>query len=332
MKLTKKRVEELALPEKGQRLIWDDDLPCFGVRLTSGSRTYVVQARVNGTARRVSLGSHGKITLDQAKKKAKETLASMLNGTDPVEEKKRAEVFAKTLRQIADDYLKDRKHLKANSREDINRHVDVNFSAWAKRPAMEITRDKVAVRFREISDRSLAQANQAFRILRALLNYARGAYRPGEKTIFVENPVDVLSDAKLWNHIRPKSGRIPTDKIGTAWAFVESLREAPEQTTVGRTAADIIGFLLFTGCRWSEAAELTWSNVNAEESWWRLEDPKNRQPVTFPLSGLARAILEGRPRTSDYVFPSRSGDGHIADVRDTLAKVASLRRGADNAA
>ena len=69
----------------------------------------------------------------------------------------------------------------------------------ANRPIIEITRDRIATKFRELSDRSHAQSNQAFRILRALLNFARAAYRPDNKPMLIENPVDILSQTKVWN-------------------------------------------------------------------------------------------------------------------------------------
>jgi len=323
MKLTKKIVEALPFPTVGQTLIWDDEIPLFGLRISAGKKTYIVQGRVRGqgTLRRVSLGEHGIITLQQARQKARKALSDMGEGKDPIEEKKRGEAYALTLRDIADKYLEDRIELKQSSRADIEKHLNKSFHDWAKRPAVEITRDKIAKRFTQLTDKSPAQANQAFRILRALLNYARGAYHHGGMPVIIENPVSVLSETKRWNTIRPRSGRIPTDKIGAAWNVLKSLREAPEQTVVGQTLADAVNFLLLTGARWSEMATLTWSQVNLEDPSWSLPDPKNRQPVTFPLSNVAVKILKARPKDGNYIFPSRIADGHIVDARSVMNKI-----------
>lgn len=328
MKLTKNVIEKLALPESGQLLIWDDEITGFGLRLTPSKKTYIVQGRVYdaagiGISRRLSLGEHGIITLQQARKKAQKELSSMLEGKDPIAEKKRAEAYALTLNDIKDKYLEDRRELKESSRADIEKHISKSFSDWVNRPAVEITRDKVAKRFTQLTDKSPAQANQAFRILRALLNYARAAYHHDGQAVIIENPVSVLSETKRWNTIRPRSGRIPTNKIGAVWNVLKALREDPAQTVVGQTLADAVSFLLLTGARWSEMSNLEWDCVNLNDLSWQLPDPKNRNPVTFPLSDIAGKILDARSQKSRYVFPSRLGSGHIVDARSVLDKVSA---------
>ncbi|OPL16336.1 MAG: hypothetical protein AVO38_08280 [delta proteobacterium ML8_D] len=322
MKLTKAEIESAKLPEKGQKILWDSELKGLGVRLTPGTRTYIVQARVNGKSRRVSLGRHGVITLQQARKKAQKELVKMLEGKDPVIEKKRAEAYSLTLREITNDYLNDRRNMKASSKKDVLKHLHRAFSSWADKPAIEITRDKVKTRFRELTDRGPAQANQAFRNLRAILNYARAAYRPDDKPILVENPVSVLSDTTLWNRVKPRSGRIPTEKIGIAWNTLQDIRKSPGETVIAHTAADLLSCLLLSGARWGEMSSLTWEQVNLEDGWWFLPDPKNRNPVTFPLSQVAVEILKKRlNKNQKYIFPERSGPGHIKEARRTFEKV-----------
>ncbi len=321
MKLTKKIIEDSNLPSKGQSFLWDSELRGFGVRLTPTGRTYIAQSRVNGKSRRVSLGRHGVITTQQARKKAKNELSAMADGVDPVVEKKRTEAYSMTLREITKSYLKDRRDLKESSRADILKHLNKAFSPWADKPASEITRDKVATLFRELTERGPAQANQAFRVLRAILNYARAAYRPNGEPILIENPVQILSDAKLWNRVRPRSSRIPTENVGTAWNVLQGLRESPGETIITHTLADAVSFLLLSGARWSEMSSLTWDRVNVNERWWSIPDPKNRVPVTFPLSGQACVILAGRQNSSKYVFPARSGSGHIHDARGIFEKI-----------
>jgi len=326
MKFTKSIIDELKLPDNGQILLWDDEVTGFGIRLTASKKTYIYQGRVydesgKGTSRRLSLGELGILTLQEARKRAQIELAKLLKGNDPILAKKRAEANAVTLDEVKEEYLKNRRELKATSRADIERHLNTSFSDWKNRPAVDITREKVAKRFTELSDKSPAQANQAFRVLRALLNYARAAYHHDGKSIIIENPVTVLSETKRWNTVRPRSGRIPTDKIGADWNVLKALRNDPAQTVIGKTMADAVSFLLLTGARWSEMANLELMQTNLEEKYWQLLDPKNRNPVIFPLSDIAVDILEARPKKNKYVFPSRVADGHLIDARGVLDKI-----------
>jgi integrase len=90
-------------------------------------------------------------------------------------------------------------------------------------------------------------------------------------------------------------------------------------TKAGKTGADLLAFLILTGCRFNEAAKLTWDRVDLEAGTWYLPDPKNRNAVTFPLSNQAKEILENRPRGNEFVFTGRL-NGHFKDLRDTLLK------------
>jgi integrase len=321
MKLTKDKIEGVLLPKKGQKFVWDSETRGFGLRLTPTTRTYVVQARINGITRRVSLGKHGILTVQEARKKAIRELSKMLDGKDPVIEKKRAVAQSVTLGEVVEAYLSDRRSLKESSKADILKHLNNAFSDWADKPISSITRDMALTRFRELSDKGPAQANQAYRNLRAWFNYAIGAYRADGKPTIAENPVKAISDLKMWNHVKPRSGRIPLDKVGIAWNELQRLRAEPFQTDIGRTLADAVTFLMLTGARFSEMSSLTWEQVNIEEKSWTLPDPKNRTEITFPLSGVTIDILKNRPQDSKFIFPSRTKTGHVGEVRNTMKKI-----------
>lgn len=322
MKLTKSTVESASLPEKGQSFLWDDDLKGFGLRLTPTARTYIVQARVNGATRRVTIGRHGILTVQEARREAIAVLSRMTKGMDPATEKKRLKAESVSLAQVVEQYLKDRSHLKASTRTDIQKHIEGIFADWKDKPVSKLTRDMVLRRFRERSETGPAQTNQAFRYLRSWLNYAAGTFRDDtDEPLLPHNPVKVLSEAKIWNHVRPRSKRIPLDKIGGAWEAIQRLREAPDQTTISRTLADLTAFLMLTGCRIGEAGNLTWDQVNLEDGSWHLPDPKNREPITRPLPTVLVEILQERPRSGDYIFPGRSG-GYVTSVRGPLDAIA----------
>src|SRR5262249_40935869 len=84
-KLTKRFVESLE-PGAVDQVIFDEELPGFGLRLfKSGKRSYVVQYRnAQGRSRRMTLGLHGKITADEARVRAGRIFLAVRDGADPV--------------------------------------------------------------------------------------------------------------------------------------------------------------------------------------------------------------------------------------------------------
>ncbi|WP_366926202.1 Arm DNA-binding domain-containing protein [uncultured Sphingomonas sp.] len=84
-----KRTVEAAEVRVGEYMLWDGDLPGFGVRVSpSGRRSYLVQYRVGCRSRRITLGPHGVLTADRARGMAIEALAEVRAGGDPAGKRK----------------------------------------------------------------------------------------------------------------------------------------------------------------------------------------------------------------------------------------------------
>lgn len=103
-KLTK-RVVDAASPREGDYFIWCDELPGFGLRVfASGKRSYLVQYRAAGRSRRVTIGLHGRLTTEEARKEAMSLLGQVAKGGDPAEEKATRRK-AMTVRELCERYL-----------------------------------------------------------------------------------------------------------------------------------------------------------------------------------------------------------------------------------
>jgi hypothetical protein len=105
-KLTK-RVVDAAEPREKDYVIWDNDLPGFGLRvLVSGKRSYLIQYRSLGRSRRYTIGLHGVWTPDSARREAKVQLGRVAAGDNPAEERQ-LDHNAVTVKELCALYVKD---------------------------------------------------------------------------------------------------------------------------------------------------------------------------------------------------------------------------------
>lgn len=331
MNINTTTIKTLQNPEKGYSLTWDDNLKGFGIRVTSaGSKAYIVQAKVHGKDRRVTLGKVDVLTPKQARDKAKRELVKMGDGRDPVAEKREQRAASITLGEIAEEYQANRRTkeglpLKASTKADIAKHLSGTFADWKSLPVSSITRDMVKKRYLQHCQRSIAQANQSMRILRALINYAAATCRDAkDNPIITDNPVRALSDASMLRAVAARTDKVPLEDVGRWWAAVETMRADPALTTSSRSAADLVALLALTGLRVGEARALRWEDVDLDEGSLILRDTKNRtELLRLPLSAAAVGILESRRADEGFVFPARSDDkGHLTDCRGQLELLA----------
>jgi integrase len=343
VKLTKAYIEKVP-PAAGKydHFHWDTELKGFGLRVTpktrtspKGKKTFIFQGRVGGIkSRRITIGPFPNYTVEQARGRATKLLVNMRDGIDPIAVAKNQAALRVTLREVADAYMSRPGKLKESSKNEVERHLTTTFEAWQDRSIVSITEDECRKRYRYILTKGLrgdrengapAQANQAFSILRALINFASRQYKRVDGTpLILHNPVTALKDD--WVQLRPKTSRIPDSKVGAVWSFMQQARvNAHNRDT--RASIDLVIFLMLTGARIGEASSLEWKNVNLLESWWHIEDPKNSRKIWLPLSDQAVELLKARQDlpesvSSPYVFTSWSG--HIKDPRDTMKRLSAV--------
>ena len=341
-KITKGYVDRVKAGPKDE-LHWDTELKGFGLRVATGGKlTFVVQGRVNGSGKeaRLTIGSYGVFTPDQARDVAREHLRSMRLGIDPRDVKRQDEAAKITLRQVADAYFARPNALKESTKVEMDRHVSKVFEAWENKPIASITPADCRKRYEELATKGLrgkgpapTQAAIAMVTLRTLINWAINEYKQLDgKPIIEHNPVSILK--KDLRPSAPRTRHIDRRSIGKFWNLLTEARLAPKNKDA-LAGIDLVMFLALTGARRNEGAMLTWDRVNIDNDdptncWFFLPDPKNRHPVTIPLSCQAVAIIKSRKPVKDnpYVFASRSKAGHIKDTRAPLEQL-STRIGMD---
>lgn len=332
-KLTKNYVDRI-VPGSTETLYWDTEVKGFGVRVSPrGKVAFIVQGRATGSEAviRLTIGTYGVFTVDQARDEAREHLRSMRMGIDPRDARKADDAMRVTLQQVCDAYVARPGKLKASSRTCIQRHVRTTFEDWRDKPIASITEEDCRLRYRKMLTKGLrgngpapGQANQAFSILGALINYAGRQHRRADGTpIILRNPVVALKDDRV--RLKPRTTRILDTKVGACWAALGDWR-AVSLNRETQAGIDLIRFLLLTGLRLGEASSLRWEQVNLDEGYFHLPDPKNRNPVFMPMSSQAVALLRQRPHVegNPHVFASWSKAGHIMDPRETMARLSKV--------
>ncbi len=90
LKITKRTVDQAA-PEARRFVVWDTELPGFGLRVEpSGTKSFIIRYRAEGGGRNapqryMTIGKSGALTPDEARRKARETLGAVAVGEDPAD-------------------------------------------------------------------------------------------------------------------------------------------------------------------------------------------------------------------------------------------------------
>jgi integrase len=324
-KLTKKFIEsKIQPPEHAQIIYRDSELRGFALRVTKGSMSYVAECRVNGARRRITIGPHGPLTPELARKEAQKLLAMMTTGHDPVlvdAKRKKANV---TLAEVLDKYLASRT-LRPNSVRSFKQVLNRCVGDWLSKPITSITKDMVEARHRELTrvtkqgSSGKAQANVTMERLGILINFAAATYEIDGQSIIQSNPVDRLSHIRAWHKIPRRQTLIPDHKLASWYLAVKSLKNTKIR--------DYLLLLLFTGLRRNEGASLRWIDIDLEGKVLtvRAEIAKNHREHRLPLSNFLHILLSKRKvksGNSSYVFPGRNDGTHMIDSKFVISQVA----------
>lgn len=307
-KLTKQFVEtNIEPPEKGQRFYRDEDILGFAVRVTPKSKSYILEKRVDGVNRRITIGKCDEISLESARNQACMMLGDISQGNDPQTGKRINTLNDITLREVFQKFLEIkpiRKDTQRNYHYAINRH----FNDWLDLPITSITKDMVEKRHHEltVSPNRLGtsghgRANNALKKLSTLINFASDRYGTDEEPLIKANPVSRLSRNRSWHRIHPRQGIIADHKLKQWYRAVGTLQN--------EVARDFMIFLLFTGMRFGETRKLRWCHVDFKNKILVVprELTKSDREHRLPLSEFLVALLKKRyiyRKNSDWVFQS----------------------------
>jgi integrase len=324
-KITKTVVDRFPSPSNEPTFLRDTTLQGFAVKAyPSGSKTFVIEKRINGKVRRITLGSYGELTVEQARREAQKMLGRIAQGIDPIAEKERKAVLSTTLWQAFQEFKKARKHLNARTLYDYELVIKSKLGDWKDKPLANITRKMISVRHQELGAKgSKNYADLTMRTLRSIVNFAQARYTDDDGyPLIKDNPVTVLTSTRAWHPKKRRQTVIKRHQLPAWFEAVYDLKK-PENQESFHIVADFLLVLLFTGLRRQEAAQLLWKNVDLKDQTLLIPDPKNHEPLTLPLSDFLIDLLTKRKElaVNGYVFPGRDGEGYLIEPKRQIQKV-----------
>lgn len=327
--LTAKMLDELPTPNT-RKEYFDDTIKGLTLRITkTGIKTFSVMKRVNGKMVRTTLGRYPTLTIKQARVKAIAVLNIINDGISPKEQENEQKLKGLTLKQVLDNYITSRgTNLKENTANNYRGTFDGYLKDWGDKDLLNITRNMVEERHRKITEQSPTRANTTMRLLRALFNYAMGEYIDSKGIpIVLHNPTQVLSHIKAWNREKPKRTIIKSHELSVWWRAVNELPAHELNAKLpnhSETAKDFLIFVLLTGLRRREASTLKWSDIDFQEQSLTIENTKNYETHTLPITDYLMKLLNRRKNSTDSIFVFEGNDP-TKPMNDPKKQVAKVR-------
>ena len=351
-KLTKTIVDGLE-SRTSDYVEWCGVLKGFGCRIRpSGSKTFIAQYRVGGRnspVRKVTIGTHGKLTVEQARDAASKVLAKAELGEDVAgaRAKQRAEM---TVAQLCDEYVTEGCEAKkastlATDKGRIERHIK---PLLGRKRIGEVQRADIERFMRDVANGKTATDEKTVKHGRARVTGGKGA---ATRTVRLLGGIFSYAVARNYIEANPRHG-VKLYKDGKGERFLsgdelrslgEALREAETmglpwrasdgpkskhrpkkgddaRELISPSAVAAIRLLLLTGCRAGEILNLEWKHVDFERGFLNLPDSKTGAKKVL-LGAPALEVLANLPRAGEYVIPGADPKKPRGDLKRPWGRI-----------
>jgi integrase len=290
--ITKRAVDAIQ-PGASDLYLWDDQVPGFGLKVTpAGAKVYLVQYRVGGrgnATRRYTIGKHGALTPEQARKRAKELAAMVETGIDPrqadddahaaiAEAKRQSDEKARLEGELAFSRLAP-VFLKWYENEKSRRQSSVRMArlvierylvpVLGEKPLPHIRRDDLQPIFDAMPSHRRGMKRAVFAYASTLFSWAMK-----ERGLITENPLRAMSKPDAPD----ARERVLSDaELADVWRATDAL---------GNPFAPFFRLLVLTAQRRSEVAGMMWGELDRANAIWTIPTAraKNKKPHIVPLS------------------------------------------------
>lgn len=355
--LTDKVAESAALPASGDYTIRDTKLAGFALRVSPGSKTWIVRRKILGKSSRFVLGRFPVMTAHAARAAAIKALGQFAEGRDPTLER------AARKQATSDEWLRTkftveemwgRYRNQTRGTNPFSKHSLNDFDRLEKRMKddplwsasfFKLTEKQVLDAFcraststdRRATNGGKTTANHFFRLQRTAAQFAIKKGHAPDKTNIFSSALE-----HNWHKNNARKRTLVADKgsLRRWWEAVDALRASAGADKRSRSSALLADFQVLVlpwGGRKTETLTLEWTDVDfdAKTVRFRAEVTKNRTEHMFPMAphaGLVlrrlRALQKEWGLTSDYVFPSNQTGRktktktHVKEPKGAMKKVA----------
>lgn len=295
-KISEKVVKNLPSPKQGNRILYDTQIPGFGVRITAaGAVSFILNYHVHGRERRFTIGKHPEWSVIAARNRALELRKKVNEGIDPLEEREQ-ERSQPTMNDLCVEYLEHHAlvHKRPHSVRDDKQMIAGNIAP------------KIGtLRVSAVSRQGVAKLHASLKATPYLAN----------RVLALLSKMFSLAIEWHWVSGNPAQGipRFHEDRR-ERWLqpkelvrFIEALNAYHNQDV-----ADAIRLLLLTGSRKSEVLTAEWSMFDLQQGLWTKPSShtKEKQIEHIPLSVQALELLTRMKVQSDgtgFLFPGLNG-------------------------
>lgn len=315
-RLSDRAIRAMADPEASSKIIYDAELPGFGIRLTkSGARSFIFNYVVNRRERRMTIGPFPAWSTTAARERAKALKREVSLGADPLAASQRAvaeadaERRAPTVADLCERYCSEHLPTKAPRSAEDDRRMwrDFILPAFGAMKVAELSPSKADRLHAQISRTHKVRANRVIALLRKAFNLAiRWGWRADNPAMGVRR-----------NRETPRDRFLNPDEIAR---LTDALAAHPQ-----RASADAIRFLMLTGARRSEVLHACWDQFDLDQGIWQKPSAhtKQRKVHRVPLSAPALNLLLQRhvDATGAYVFPGNKPDRPLSEIKRSWLSV-----------
>ncbi len=320
------RAVDAVRPGDRPQFLWDTDVTGFGLKvMPSGRKTYVFQYRLGGrgarsrtSPKRMTLGKHGELTPDQARKRAAKLLLAVRADEDPQQAREPEELptVAELMQRFLAEYLPNKKRPPKSSTirsyESLIR-VHVVPALGGKR-VDAVTRNDVEelhTKLRAtpyVANRLLVVLHHAFKVAEAW----GWLSERGNPVLHIERFPEERRGAK-------KEVMLSAKQMANLFAAIDE-----EEATNGKVVAcAAIRVAFWTGWRIGEVLAVQWEHLDLESGSAKLVDTKTAREEYRQVPAEAIEVLVGVPRVAGcpYVFPGKNLRDHLTTVRESWYRI-----------